>query len=222
MRTSPHSPESRPNADRSQTTSRHAGANVAAWTIEPVEIMRSKLKLGTPAVDAAPVRTVGDPVIYAPVSGRDWNCARCYKLGLIARGRHDNPQTIGVIGAGTMGSGIAQVGALSGLSVVMLDVDEKRVAKGRDAIAGGLERLVERRQRSSAPPRSPRARRALAACAAPPITARWARATSSSKAATEDEALKLKILRQVDGLRRTTPSSRPTPRRSRSPSSPRP
>jgi 3-hydroxyacyl-CoA dehydrogenase len=36
-------------------------------------------------------------------------------------------QTIGVIGTGTMGSGIAQVRALAGLSVVMLDVDEKRL-----------------------------------------------------------------------------------------------
>jgi 3-hydroxybutyryl-CoA dehydrogenase len=32
-------------------------------------------------------------------------------------------KTIGVIGAGTMGNGIAQVCALAGLSVVMLDVD---------------------------------------------------------------------------------------------------
>ena len=35
-------------------------------------------------------------------------------------------QTIGVIGAGTMGTGIAQVCALSDLSVSMLDVDELR------------------------------------------------------------------------------------------------
>jgi 3-hydroxybutyryl-CoA dehydrogenase len=35
-------------------------------------------------------------------------------------------QTIGVIGAGTMGTGIAQVCALSGLSVSMFDVDELR------------------------------------------------------------------------------------------------
>ena len=35
-----------------------------------------------------------------------------------------SPQTIGVIGAGTMGIGIAQVCVLAGLSVVMLDVDE--------------------------------------------------------------------------------------------------
>jgi 3-hydroxybutyryl-CoA dehydrogenase len=35
-------------------------------------------------------------------------------------------QTIGVIGARTMGTGIAQVCALSGLSVSMLDVDEQR------------------------------------------------------------------------------------------------
>jgi 3-hydroxybutyryl-CoA dehydrogenase len=40
-------------------------------------------------------------------------------------------QTIGVIGAGTMGNGIAQVCALAGLSVVMLDLDEERVTRGR-------------------------------------------------------------------------------------------
>ena len=49
---------------------------------------------------------------------------------------------IGIIGAGTMGNGIAQVCALAGVSVVLLDIDDKRVAKGRDAIASGLERLV--------------------------------------------------------------------------------
>ena len=39
--------------------------------------------------------------------------------------RHmSNTQTIGVIGAGTIPNGIAQVCLLAGLSVVMLDVDE--------------------------------------------------------------------------------------------------
>jgi 3-hydroxyacyl-CoA dehydrogenase len=38
--------------------------------------------------------------------------------------------TIGVFGAGTMGTGIAQVCALAGLSVSMLDVDQRRVTHG--------------------------------------------------------------------------------------------
>src|SRR4029079_11122508 len=53
-------------------------------------------------------------------------------------------QTIGVIGAGTMGTGIAQVCAVAGLSVVMLDVDAVRAARGRDAVAAALERLVKK------------------------------------------------------------------------------
>ena len=51
-------------------------------------------------------------------------------------------QTIGVIGAGTMGTGIAPACALSGLQVVMVDVDETRIARGRDAVASGLDRLL--------------------------------------------------------------------------------
>jgi 3-hydroxybutyryl-CoA dehydrogenase len=44
-------------------------------------------------------------------------------------------QTIGVIGAGTMGSGIAQACAVVGLSVTIIDVDETAVARGRSAVS---------------------------------------------------------------------------------------
>ena len=103
------------------------------------------------------------------------------------------PQTIGVIGAGTMGSGIAQVGALAGLSVVMLDVDEKRVTRGRDAIAGGLERLVKKEKISAA--------ERDAALGRLRVTTDYGALGEGDfivEAATEDEALKLKILRQVE------------------------
>ena len=47
-------------------------------------------------------------------------------------------QTIGIIGAGTMGNGIAQACATSGLSVVMVDINEAAVQKGLATVASSL------------------------------------------------------------------------------------
>lgn len=47
-----------------------------------------------------------------------------------------------VIGAGLMGSGIAQVAAQAGWNVTMHDVSSDATARGRDAITGSLERFV--------------------------------------------------------------------------------
>jgi 3-hydroxybutyryl-CoA dehydrogenase len=52
--------------------------------------------------------------------------------------------TIVVCGAGTMGSGIAQVAAAGGYSTLLYDVDEKMVEKGRNTIEQNLRILVER------------------------------------------------------------------------------
>ena len=51
---------------------------------------------------------------------------------------------IGIIGAGTMGGGIAQVCALSKLDVVLLDISEAVVAKGLAAIGASLDRLMKK------------------------------------------------------------------------------
>lgn len=53
-------------------------------------------------------------------------------------------RTIGVIGAGQMGSGIAQVAAVSGFQVYLLDVTETAVGKGMASIERNLERQVSR------------------------------------------------------------------------------
>ncbi|MFB6103838.1 MAG: 3-hydroxyacyl-CoA dehydrogenase family protein [Halobacteriaceae archaeon] len=53
-------------------------------------------------------------------------------------------QTVGVIGAGTMGSGIAQVAATAGYDVVMRDVEEDLVEDGFATIEDSLDRLVDR------------------------------------------------------------------------------
>ena len=52
--------------------------------------------------------------------------------------------TIGVIGAGTMGHGIAQVAAQSGLQVVLIDVAEDVLETGVKKIGKGLDRLVSK------------------------------------------------------------------------------
>ena len=106
-------------------------------------------------------------------------------------------QTIGVIGAGTMGTGIAQACALSGLPVVMIDVDETRVARGRDAISDRLARMVSKGQlpagdRETALERLRGATdyQALRGC------------DFLIEAATENEVLKVAILQRMDAVAR--------------------
>ena len=53
-------------------------------------------------------------------------------------------KTIGVVGAGQMGSGIAQVAAATGFSVILNDVNEEFVERGFSAIEKSLGRLVKK------------------------------------------------------------------------------
>lgn len=58
-------------------------------------------------------------------------------------------EIIGVVGAGTMGNGIAQVAARAGYSVVMRDVREELVERGLAAINKSLQRDVDKDRLSS-------------------------------------------------------------------------
>ncbi|MBN1383137.1 MAG: 3-hydroxybutyryl-CoA dehydrogenase [Deltaproteobacteria bacterium] len=53
-------------------------------------------------------------------------------------------KTFGVIGAGQMGGGIAQVAAMSGLDIIMHDIKDEFVQKGFNTIAGLLAKNVEK------------------------------------------------------------------------------
>ncbi len=53
-------------------------------------------------------------------------------------------ETIGVVGAGTMGNGIAQMAAMSGLQVIMRDISEPLLERGRKAVEKSLDRLLNK------------------------------------------------------------------------------
>lgn len=56
----------------------------------------------------------------------------------------ESVERIGVVGAGTMGNGIAQVCAASGYEVRMRDIEDEFVANGLNAIESSLDRFVSK------------------------------------------------------------------------------
>ena len=60
----------------------------------------------------------------------------------------DSVDTVGVVGAGTMGNGIAQVAATAGYDVVMRDIEAKLVERGLDSIDDSLSRFVSKEKLS--------------------------------------------------------------------------
>ena len=53
-------------------------------------------------------------------------------------------KTIGVLGAGTMGAGIAQVAAQSGHAVILVDLNKGQLEKAQASLAAILSKLVEK------------------------------------------------------------------------------
>jgi 3-hydroxybutyryl-CoA dehydrogenase len=103
--------------------------------------------------------------------------------------------TVGIIGAGTMGNGIAQACATSGIHVVMVDISEAAVAKGIATVAGSLERLLKKEKITAADRDT-----ALARIKG---STRYEDLSASQlviEAATENHDLKVKILKQIDAI----------------------
>ena len=101
-------------------------------------------------------------------------------------------RTVGVIGAGQMGSGIAHVSALAGYDVLLHDISEDRIQKGLATINGNMARQVASEKITEDVRKNTLARirpavgiDSLAAC------------DLVIEAATEDETVKRKIFAQI-------------------------
>ena len=103
--------------------------------------------------------------------------------------------TIAIIGAGTMGSGIAQVCASAGLEVILTDVKDAIVEKGFATIAKNLDRLVAKSKLSAADKDA-----ALAHIKCSTNYDAFASTDIVIEAATENFEVKCKILGQIDCL----------------------
>jgi 3-hydroxybutyryl-CoA dehydrogenase len=103
--------------------------------------------------------------------------------------------TVGVIGAGTMGNGIAQVSAAAGLSVIMVDVAQAAVDRGLAAIGTSLDRLVKKEKLSAQDAAAVRAR-----IRATTQYADLAQADLVIEAATENVDIKRRIMKQADEI----------------------
>ncbi|MGJ4956247.1 3-hydroxybutyryl-CoA dehydrogenase [Bradyrhizobium sp. HKCCYLRH2015] len=101
-------------------------------------------------------------------------------------------QTVGIIGAGTMGNGIAQVCAAAGVPVVMVDISEQAVARGLATVGSSLDRLVKKEKMTAADKD-----KALSLITGTADKAKLSSCDLVIEAATENEELKLKILKDL-------------------------
>lgn len=104
-------------------------------------------------------------------------------------------ETIGIVGAGTMGNGIAQVSAVAGLKVVLIDVTDAALEKGIGALTSSLAKLVEKGKIEAAARDA-----ALTRIETSTDYQRLSGVDLVVEAATENTELKIRILRQIESV----------------------
>ena len=102
-------------------------------------------------------------------------------------------QQIGVVGAGQMGAGIAQVCAIAGYQVVLFDLNNNALNQAKLAIAASLSRLINKGKLSEAQMSS-----CLSQIELSDDMSDLAQADLVIEAASEQEAIKQGIFRQLD------------------------
>ncbi len=104
-------------------------------------------------------------------------------------------QKVAVVGAGTMGNGIAQVFAMQGHSVRMIDVSAAALEQGRETIKGSLARMVKKGTVTAEA-----ADRATSLVAVATTLDQARTAELVVEAATENPGLKFKIFEELDQM----------------------
>ena len=104
---------------------------------------------------------------------------------------------IGVIGAGTMGSGIAQAFSAKGFSVILQDVSNAALEKGVATISNSLDRLIKKGVATT-----DEKAQTLKHISSTTNVADLAKADLVIEAATENESVKIKILQGVEAVLR--------------------
>jgi 3-hydroxybutyryl-CoA dehydrogenase len=104
-------------------------------------------------------------------------------------------KTIGIIGAGTMGNGIAQTFAVSGHAVIMTDVGQPQVDRGLKTIDTSLDRLVKKDKMTAADKAA-----AVSRVSGATDVAAIKDCDLVIEAATENLELKRKLFAQIDTL----------------------
>jgi 3-hydroxybutyryl-CoA dehydrogenase len=104
-------------------------------------------------------------------------------------------ETVGVVGAGTMGNGIAQAAAVAGLRTILIDVSDAALGKGVAALTASLDRLVAKEKLDVATRDA-----ALARIETSTDYGQLAAADLVIEAATENLDLKLRILKQIESV----------------------
>jgi 3-hydroxybutyryl-CoA dehydrogenase len=102
-------------------------------------------------------------------------------------------QKLAVIGAGTMGNGIAQVCALAGINVTLIDISDEALAKGLSALTSNLDRQLRKETITAAEKQGALARISLST-----DYAALNGAELVIEAATENLELKKRILKRID------------------------
>jgi len=100
---------------------------------------------------------------------------------------------VGVVGAGQMGSGIAQVCAVAGLKVTLCDQNQEAVDRGLTAITSSLERMLVKEKITAS-----QVSDTLARITPSTSTALLADVDIAIEAATEVEAIKQSIFKDLD------------------------
>lgn len=106
-------------------------------------------------------------------------------------------QSVGIVGAGQMGIGIAQVCALSGLHVIVQDINGDVLQRGMATISSNIDRLIERKEISPT-----RKYSALSLIKHTTDVAALASADFIIEAATENVLIKMGILNKIGEIAR--------------------